>query len=233
MVSEYHHRFFWLLLCILLGSCLVPGLESGKYPSLALCRTGNRGLHPRFPVNLDLKLRGGGEPNAAVNHDGCVAREELDRVLGCTMCLSFLLLPKTLPCGHSFCSSCIESWLRTGGHPAPLEIKKRHQRLSMSSRLQETLLCSANSKRAAFFLSWKIIDTKKTVFVLDDFTSMFICVYRRKPHMSFVSGSDQCWGQQASGEFRLVDSLQHRVWRRVCKKVKKKEKWPGIGEAHA
>ncbi len=67
-----------------------------------------------------MNLRGGSNSASALNTIKIPTREEVDKGLECTMCLSFLCRPRTLSCGHSFCEPCIISWLRTGNLICPL-----------------------------------------------------------------------------------------------------------------
>ena len=46
--------------------------------------------------------------------------EEVEKALECSTCMGLMFEPVTLACGHSFCGSCLVSWMRTGQRLCPL-----------------------------------------------------------------------------------------------------------------
>lgn len=46
--------------------------------------------------------------------------EEVEKALECSTCMGLMFDPVTLPCGHSFCESCLVAWMRTGQRLCPL-----------------------------------------------------------------------------------------------------------------
>jgi hypothetical protein len=101
-------------------------------PDILRIRGDRKGVLDAGGARRVVGLRGGCEDAGGVDEaERCMAsasgvqvndfdRKELDRALGCSMCMSFLVAPKALLCGHSFCSHCIDSWFRTGSKICPL-----------------------------------------------------------------------------------------------------------------
>ena len=77
-----------------------------------------KGSFERYRQRVSFLRIRGGEQDLVIAPNP--TREELDKGLECTMCLTFLCAPRTLPCGHSFCEQCILSWMRTGQRICPL-----------------------------------------------------------------------------------------------------------------